>query len=313
MLIAGPNLTTDRTLELEELRPGEVLRFTSAKVTPGGKGVNVARVARVLGAPALLVSLAPGRTGHAVVELVRDEGLAVRSVPVRGEVRAAIVVLEASGRVTVMNEPGPSVDAAGWGAYEQAIEESLEGQRLLVCSGSVPPGAPPDAYAGLVRIARSRSVPALVDAAGTALREALSARPDYVTPNLAEAEGALFGPRPEADLPADEARGRALAAAARLADLGVALPIVTAGAAGLAFSLDGQGAWIDAPAVSVRNPVGAGDSFVGGFAAALERSEPAAAAVVAGIATAAASVETQLAGGIDPARARALAEAIATG
>ena len=46
VVIAGPNLTIDRTLSIDELRPGEVLRFERAVVTPGGKGVNVARVAR---------------------------------------------------------------------------------------------------------------------------------------------------------------------------------------------------------------------------------------------------------------------------
>jgi 1-phosphofructokinase len=63
VLIAGPNLTIDRTLEIEELRPGEVLRFDGVAVTPGGKGVNVARVARALRVPALLVGFTPGRTG----------------------------------------------------------------------------------------------------------------------------------------------------------------------------------------------------------------------------------------------------------
>jgi hypothetical protein len=59
MLIAGPNLTIDRTLTIDELRPGEVLRFDDVVVTPGGKGVNVARVARALDAPALLVGFTP--------------------------------------------------------------------------------------------------------------------------------------------------------------------------------------------------------------------------------------------------------------
>ena len=55
MLVAGPNLTIDRTAALAELRPGEVLRFDRVVVTPGGKGLNVARAARALGHPALLV------------------------------------------------------------------------------------------------------------------------------------------------------------------------------------------------------------------------------------------------------------------
>ena len=53
VLIAGPNLTIDRTVTIDELRPGEVLRFEDVAVTPGGKGVNVARAARALRVPAL--------------------------------------------------------------------------------------------------------------------------------------------------------------------------------------------------------------------------------------------------------------------
>ena len=109
MLIACPNLTIDRTLAIDELRPGEVLRFHDVAVTPGGKGVNVARVARALRAPALLVSFTPGRTGAAAGQLLLDEGLRVDPVPTGGELRSTAVIMERGGRVTVMNEPGPAI------------------------------------------------------------------------------------------------------------------------------------------------------------------------------------------------------------
>jgi sugar/nucleoside kinase (ribokinase family) len=56
----------------------------------------------------------------------------------------------------------------------------------------------------------------------------------------------------------------------------------------------------------VRNPIGAGDVFTSALAAALERGEPLVAAASAGVATAAASVESPTAGELDLARARAL-------
>ena len=310
MLIAGPNLTTDRTLELDELRPGEVMRFTRATVTPGGKGVNVARVALALGAPATLVALAPGRTGHAVVELLEDEGLGVRAVPTSGEVRAAIVVLEQSGRTTVLNEPGPPLADEEWEAYEEAIAAAIPEHRVLVCSGSVPPGAPDDAYGRLARLARERGATALVDAAGETLAAALAAEPDFVTPNYVEAEGVILGQRTdEGGVPPSEARERACAAAARLAER-VRFAIVTAGAAGVALAGETEAAWLEAPPVSVRNSVGAGDSFVGGFAGAIERGSDVRSAVVAGMAAAAASVETELAGGVDLRRVDELARVV---
>ena len=65
VLIAGPNLTLDRVLSIGELVPGGVLRATEALVSPGGKGVNVARVAAALGVPAVLGAFVRGRTGRA--------------------------------------------------------------------------------------------------------------------------------------------------------------------------------------------------------------------------------------------------------
>jgi 1-phosphofructokinase family hexose kinase len=310
VLIAGPNLTTDRTLELDELRPGEVMRFTRATVTPGGKGVNVARVARALDAPAVLVAFAPGRTGRAVVELLEDEGIHVRAVPTRGEVRAATVVLERSGRTTVLNEPGPPIADEEWKAYEDAVAAAMPEHRVLVCSGSVPPGAPADAYGRLVRLARERGAAALVDAAGETLAAALGAEPDFVTPNYVEAEGVVLGRRTdEAGVPPSEARERACEAAARLAER-ARFAIVTAGAAGVALAGEAETAWIEAPRVSARNSVGAGDSFVGGFGRAVERGDDVRAAVVAGMAAAAASAETELAGGLDPRRVEELARVV---
>jgi 1-phosphofructokinase family hexose kinase len=312
VLIAGPNLTTDRTLEIDELRPGEVMRFRRATVTPGGKGVNVARVARALRAPALLVALAPGRTGRAVVELLEDEGIHVRAVPTSGEVRAAIVVLEQSGRTTVLNEPGPPIADEEWEAYEEAVAAAIPEHRVLVCSGSVPPGAPADGYGRLVRLARERGGAALVDAAGETLAGALAAEPDFVTPNYVEAEGVVLGRRTdEQGVPRSEARERACAAAARLAEH-ARFAIVTAGAAGVALAGETEAAWIEAPPVSVLNSVGAGDSFVGGFAGAVERGDDVRSAVVAGMATAAASAETALAGGVDSRRVVELAGVIAS-
>ena len=110
MLVAGPNLTIDRTLSIAELRPGEVLRFDRVVVTPGGKGLNVGRAARALGHPAVLVSLLPGRTGEAAAALIADLGVELHAVPCGGELRSTAIIQERDGRTTVLNEPGPPVE-----------------------------------------------------------------------------------------------------------------------------------------------------------------------------------------------------------
>jgi 1-phosphofructokinase family hexose kinase len=307
MFVAGPNLTTDRILTIDELRPGEVLRFNSARVIPGGKGVNLARVAAALRRHATLVAFAPGRTGRAVVELIREEGLDVVDVPTDGEVRAASLIVETNGRITVLNEPGPRITPERWAAYESTVVRALEGHGFLICLGSAPPGSPPDAYARLVRSAREQGVRVAVDASGELLAATLQAGPDLVTPNLAEAEDVLHGRGTHAvDLRGPEVPERALTAAGQLVGRGALTAVVTAGGAGVAVATESRSWWRDAPRVEARNPIGAGDSFLAGLVGGLEAGSDLEGALRIGLAAAAASVETELPGSVDPERLREL-------
>jgi fructose-1-phosphate kinase PfkB-like protein len=341
LLIATPNITIDRTVRLPELRPGSVLRPSRAVATAGGKGVNVARVGAAFGRRATLVGFAPDIDAVVLDRLFTAEPLDFVGLPVRGEARIATIYLEDSGRVTVLNEPGPEISAGAWRRYADLIAEELgSGQyRTLVCSGSLPPGVPDDAYGQLVAIGHAAGVQVVVDAARAALAAALPFGPDVVTPNLAEAEGVLrvgprgsggpelrVGPRrrrgsggPELSGHADEPVAesgpevplRACEAVRRLCGLGARSAAVTAGAAGTAFGSADEVVWVQTVPVEVVNPIGAGDSFVGGLVEALESGLAPAEAVVFAVATATASVETELAGGVDPARAREYAARLA--
>ncbi|HEX4213932.1 MAG TPA: PfkB family carbohydrate kinase [Candidatus Dormibacteraeota bacterium] len=291
MLIAGPNLTIDRTQYIDEIRPGDVLRFRRVEVTPGGKGVNVARVARAFGHVAVLIGFAAGRTGAAVTRMIADEGLRLVDVSIGGEIRATSVVIEDSGRTTVFNEPGPALAAGDWTAFEESVLEYATGHRVLALCGSVPPEAPIDAYARLVAIGRDAGLTTIVDATGLLLEAAVAAGPDIVTPNLVEARLAL-----------DEDGLDPGGAAERLCGRGAAAAIVTDGGRGLALRVDGETEWIPAPRVEVRNGVGAGDSLVAGLGMALERGLGTREAALQGMAAAVASVETDVAGEVRPER-----------
>lgn len=318
MLIAGPNLTLDRTATIDALRVGEVQRFERVVVTPGGKGLNVARAARALGVPALLVGFLPGETGRVGAGMIAGEGVALHGVPCGGELRSTVVVRERDGRTTVLNEPGPEIAASEWEAYEAAVAAALPAHGVLVCSGSVPPGSPDDAYARLARLAARAGRPCVVDAGGVTLARALEVAPDVVCPNVVEAEEVVgvrsraLGEAGHGDDPASDARPRALAAAAALVAGGARGAVVTADAAGAALATaDGERAWLSAPRIAdVRNPVGAGDVFACGLAATLERGEPLLEAARRGVAAAAASVEWPTAGELDPARAAELLAAV---
>ena len=107
------------------------------------------------------------------------------------------------GRATVLNEPGPTVgaDRAGGRCSTRSSEarRRRSHERIVACSGSLPPGLPDDTYG---RVVGDRATPRRRRASSTAPAPrwpaSLPSGPDLVTPNLAEAEGLITGTHPRA-------------------------------------------------------------------------------------------------------------------
>lgn len=302
ILIACPNPSLDRTIEVPRLEPGHVHRATAVDVRGGGKGVNVARALACIGSTGRVVALLGGRIGDVVHALLADEGIDTIAVSSTGETRSCITALGGAS-ATVFNEPGPSIDAATWARFEEAVAHAVEPESVFVCSGSFPLGAPPDAAARLIALARERGAITICDTSGAQLERALAAGPNLITPNLAEAQAVLEGAESEPMDSGTDAVERAAAAAVALRERGPAAVLVTVGAAGAALAQRSGTTTFAAPPVELCNPVGAGDCLVAGIAYGLAASEELAAASRRGIAMAAASCETFPAGLLDPARA----------
>ncbi len=312
-LIVSPNLTVDRTVRIARLVPGAVQRPERAVVTAGAKGVNVARVLAVFQERARLVGFVPEGDRSLVERLFGAESLDLLGVQVDGELRVATIYLEDDGRVTVLNEPGPDVDDVAWTALEGTVRSALAGshERVVACSGSLPPGAPVDGYGRITAIAHEEGAEVVVDAGRDVLAATLPFHPDVVTPNLSEAEATLGASGGEAvDELGDDVPERARQAAEALVAAGARAAVVTAGAAGAVVVTPGLAAWFPGVEIDVVNPIGAGDSFVAGYLRAREDGAAMLEAVAQGLGTASASCEDALAGGVDPGRARELAARI---
>ena len=316
MLIISPNIGFDHTVRLAELRAGQVIRTGPATTLAGGKGANVARAALRLGAEVTVIGFLASGGRERLRELFADECLPLDGVEVPGMVRTCTVLIEdgtnqIGGRVTLLNEPGPMVDQADWARLGSLVGRTVTPGDRLVCSGSLPPGSPDDAYAVLVALAHRAGAEVAVDVGGPALALAVQAGADLVSPNLAEAEGLLNGSASEEiDERGDDIPDRAVRAAAALRQAGARQAVVTAGACGIALADQTGLHWLPTIAVRVRNPIGAGDSFLAGTMVGRERGLDWRAAVLRGAATASASVEQAGAGVVDPRRVDELADAL---
>ncbi|HME80392.1 MAG TPA: PfkB family carbohydrate kinase [Mycobacterium sp.] len=78
------NPALDITTSVHRVRPTDELRCQGARHDPGGGGINVARIARVLGASAAAVFPAGGPTGAVVADLLVGEGVPFHRVSISG-------------------------------------------------------------------------------------------------------------------------------------------------------------------------------------------------------------------------------------
>ncbi len=257
-----PNPSLDRTLEVEGLVRGAVLRAVGTRLDPGGKGVNVSRALAAHDLPTTAVLPSGGPEGAQLTELLAPRGVEVAVVKITGAVRVNISVVEPDGTVTKLNEPGPELTAD---EVERLIDTSLDaadGAAWLVGCGSLPLGAPDDLYARLATRLAGGPTRFGVDSSGSALAAALRAGVDLVKPNLAELSEAVG--RPLARL------GDVVEAAAELRAAGVGSVLASLGADGAVLATP-DGIWhgeafIDLP----RSSVGAGDALFAGYLGAAD-------------------------------------------
>jgi 1-phosphofructokinase len=273
-LTANPSL--DRTLDLPgPLERGSVTRLGVSHTEPGGKGVNVSRAVAAAGAE--VVSVLPAADGDPIVQALRSLGLSLATVPIAVPVRTNYTLTEPDGTTTKLNEPGAALDRTTLAALQATVHEHAVGARWVVLSGSLPPGAPLDWYATLVRSLRGTGARIAVDTSEAPLLALLAAgpeaAPDLLKPNTEEL-AQLAG------VPEDAVTGdpqAALAAVRSLHERGVAEVLLTLGGDGAVLSTAAGGLWsARPPQTTVRSTVGAGDSSLAGYVLAhLTGLEPA--------------------------------------
>jgi 1-phosphofructokinase family hexose kinase len=291
ILTVTPNAAVDVTYRVPRLVPHASHRVSEVAAVAGGKGVNVASVLAGRGVPVLATGLLGGQAGEAVRADLDARGIRHDFAACAGETRRSVaVVSDADGDATVFNEPGPLVSAAEWAGLLAHVGWLLDhtSASVVVVSGSLPPGAPPDGCAHLVKLAHERGARVVVDTSGEPLAAALAARPELVKPNRAEALEATGAADP-------------VSAARTLQARGAREVLVSLGAEGLVL-VDAHGT---ARGARLRrslhgNPTGAGDAAVAALAATMADGGAPADGLANAVAWSAAAVLHPLAGRLSP-------------
>ena len=300
------NTAIDKTLSVPNFRLGRRHRTVEQTTMPGGKGVNVARVLKTLGAPVIATGLAGGATGTRIVDQLTQLSVLSDFVRIREESRTNTAVIDpTTGEQTEINEKGPKVSPQEVELFVDKLLYLAKGASLCVFAGSLPREVDTDIYAFLIRELRKLGVTTIVDTDGDPLRRAVRAEPDVISPNVLEAEE-LVGH----EFNDDEDRTYAVK---EVCDMGARESLMTLP--------DGCFARMHPPheaepvtyrvrvrggAIEPRATVGSGDAFLAGYVAARYQHRPVDEALAFAVACGAESTQHLGAGLVDPDRVQRL-------
>ncbi len=261
------NPAVDRELTVPEIAYDSVLRASKSQVDFGGKGFNVSRLLKGLGTRSTAVGFLGGKAGELLQDGLHALEIGTDFVWITGETRTNIsIVTTSGGHYIKVNEKGPTIDAGKQAELLSKIELFARPGDWWVLAGSLPPGVPDDFYAQIIRLLNRHGAKTLLDTIGESLRLGCLERPYLVKPNAEEARG-LTG------LPMDSLEEIARAAA-HIRRLGAENVVISMGKSGALLQTD-QATWlVHSPSIVEKNPIGAGDSMVGGLVWALTSGYP---------------------------------------
>jgi tagatose 6-phosphate kinase len=267
ILVVGLSPAWQRTLVFDRIATGKVNRARQVSETASGKGVNVARVASIIGGEVRLLTVAGGERGRLLRIGLKEKGLSARVVTVSAETRICQTLL--GGTVTELVEESGALTSGEVKDVLRAFSTEVRKAELVVLTGTVPQGCGENFYARLIAESQRRGVRVLIDAQKAQLQNGLKRRPFLVKINRDEL-AAL-----------NHVRGAQWA-------------VITDGAKVVRVS-DGSGTRplvITPPRVKAKNPIGSGDAMLAGIAVGLSRGKTMLEAVRLGVACGAANAMT---------------------
>lgn len=251
------NPAIDQTASIPQFTPDAVNRVAWEQADAGGKGVNVASFLADFGYRVTATGLLGQENPELFQKLFAQKGIADRFVRVAGKTRVNVkVVDDIQQQVTDINFPGCPAAAADLHQLTEILTELTRDHDWFILSGSIPSGVPNTFYWEMVALLKAQNKTVVLDTSGESLRQALSARPDVIKPNLMELQELLGRSlSSEAEI---------IAAARDLIQQGLQTVVISMGADGALFVTAQSAVHAQPPAVEIKSTVGAGDAMVSG-------------------------------------------------
>ena len=230
-----------------------------AKVTAkdaGGKGVNISRALQVNGTESLAVVVVGKENGAEFCQALEKDGLSVSAVWVDGRIRENITLHETENPETRISFEGFSCSNAILQEMKERIGE-VSGQTIITFTGSIPKGVDVAEVLAFLEEFKNRGAKIVIDSRSVSLPQLLDFKPWLIKPNKDEAEAYANKKI--------ESISDAIVIARSIYEKGINNVIVSLGGEGAVYAFKRGVMLAQAPSISVRSTIGAGDSMLAGF------------------------------------------------
>lgn len=257
------NVAIDKAYQVDLFQTGEVNRVKKCTNTPGGKGLNVAKVAKISGEEVAASGFLGGHAGAYVEDMLKVEGVTCDFVHTKNETRSCINILADDGSTTEFLEPGAEIYPEELRQFLDKFPQIVERSDVITISGSVPKGIGTDMYGKLIAMAKEKGKKVILDTSGDLLKQGIEAKPTMIKPNTDEIQ-ALLGI-------SVNNREELISSAKKLQSMGIEVVVVSLGKDG-ALVITDEGVYQGKPPkIQPVNTVGCGDSMVAAFAVGFAR------------------------------------------
>lgn len=277
------NPALDRTLTVPNLQLGQVNSVTTTFEQLGGKGFNVCRDLTQLGVPAQLTGFV-GKDDFAYWESsLKKLGLANTLFTTAGSTRLNIKLIDPlTNQTTDINQPGFCVSPELVQQFFSFFSTFISHSRFVVCSGSLPLGAPTDMYRQLLSELPT-GCKGVLDSSKEAFAQGLKASPFLIKPNLAELEE-YAGQNLTQEAAINVARSI-------LEEFQIQYVLLSLGEKGCLLVSPQATYYAQALSVPVHSTVGAGDALLAAFLQDLHAEKSPTAALASAVAWSAVAVQ----------------------
>lgn len=258
------NPSLDTTIWVDKLDLNEPVLAKREKVYPGGKAINVSRVLGALDIQSTVLGLAGENNADKLITLLENEQVTYDLIMTPGNIRENLSIVFDDRSLFKINRDGFLMTQEAFDELCYNIKVRIDGVNgdplLLVFAGSLPKGGTRAQYLSLIKQFSAKNVRVCIDTDILTERDILKCEPFLIKPNQIELSHIAGRPLNTHNAVLEYAKSISHA---------VTHLLVSMGSEGLLYVGGGETYYCNAPTVEVKSTVGAGDTTLAGFIAAL--------------------------------------------